>query len=88
MGSRNILVLTQFDKRLKWIELNPQIVLSEADLVEWENFVKNKPTPYNLRKYTKLLAYNGKVEQAQQQIFILQRLYKQKITLPELLKEK
>jgi len=88
MGSRNILVLTQFDKRLKWIELNPQIVLSEADLVEWENFVKNKPTPYNLRKYAKLLAYNGKVEQAQQQIFILQNLYKQKITLPELLKEK
>ncbi|MDS7935464.1 Wzy polymerase domain-containing protein [Acinetobacter sp. V91_7] len=88
MGSRNILVLTQFDKRLKWIELNPQIILSEADLVEWENFVKNKPTPYNLRKYVKLLAYNGKVEQAQQQIFILQHLYKQKITLPELLKEK
>ena len=88
MGSRNILVLTQFDKRLKWIELNPKIVLSEADLVEWENFVKNKPTPYNLRKYAKLLAYNGKVEQAQQQIFILQHLYKQKIMLPELLKEK
>lgn len=88
MGSRNIFVLTQFDKRLKWIELNPQIILSEADLVEWENFVKNKPTPYNLRKYAKLLAYNGKVEQAQQQIFILQHLYKQKITLPELLKEK
>jgi hypothetical protein len=88
MGSRNIFVLTQFDKRLKWIELNPQIILSEADLVEWENFVKNKPTPYNLRKYVKLLAYNGKVEQAQQQIFILQHLYKQKITLPELLKEK
>ncbi len=88
MGSRNILVLTQFDKRLKWIELNPQIIVSEADLVEWENFVKNKPTPYNLRKYAKLLAYNGKVEQAQQQIFILQHLYKQKITLPELLKEK
>ncbi|WP_281836061.1 PglL family O-oligosaccharyltransferase [Acinetobacter calcoaceticus] len=88
MGSSKIFVLTQFDKRLKWIELNPQIVLSEADLVEWENFVKNKPTPYNLRKYAKLLAYNGKVEQAQQQIFILQHLYKQKITLLELLKEK
>ncbi|MFI7968173.1 hypothetical protein ACFMKD_29930, partial [Acinetobacter baumannii] len=28
------------------------------------------------------------VEQAQQQIFILQHLYKQKITLSELLKEK
>jgi len=88
MGSSKIFVLTQFEQRLKWIELNPQIVLSEADLFHWENFVKNKPTPYNLRKYAKLLAFNGKVEQAQQQIFILQHLYKQKITLPELLKEK
>jgi len=88
MGSDKIFVLTQFEERLKWIELNPETVLSEADLVEWENFVKNKPTPYNLRKYTKLLAYNGRVEQAEQQIFILQNLYKQKITLPELLKEK
>jgi len=88
MGSSKIFVLTQFEERLKWIELNPETELPRADLVEWENFVKNKPTPYNLRKYAKLLAYNGKVEQAQQQIFILQNLYKQKITLPELLKEK
>ncbi|GEA66705.1 hypothetical protein PA3_08630 [Acinetobacter pittii] len=88
MGSGKIFVLTQFEQRLKWIELNPQNVLSEGDLIEWANFIKNKPTPYNLRKYAKLLAYNGKVEQAQQQIFILQHLYRQKITLPELLKEK
>lgn len=88
MGSGKIFVLTQFEQRLSWIELNPQNILSEGDLVEWENFIKNKPTPYNLRKYAKLLAYNGKVEQAQQQIFILQHLYKQKITLSELLKEK
>ncbi|WP_218660551.1 PglL family O-oligosaccharyltransferase [Acinetobacter pittii] len=88
MGSGKIFVLTQFEQRLKWIELNPQNVLSEGDLIEWANFIKNKPTPYNLRKYAKLLAYNGKVEQAQQQIFILQHLYRQKITLSELLKEK
>lgn len=88
MGSSKIFVLTQFEQRLKWIELNPKTKLPRADLVEWENFVKNKPTPYNLRKYAKLLAYNGKVEQAEQQIFILQHLYKQKIMLPELLKEK
>lgn len=88
MGSGKIFVLTQFEQRLKWIELNPQNVLSEGDLIEWANFIKNKPTPYNLRKYAKLLAYNGKLEQAQQQIFILQHLYRQKITLSELLKEK
>ncbi len=78
MGSGKIFVLTQFEQRLRWIELNPRTTLSENDLVEWGNLVKNKATPYNLRKYAKLLAYNGKVEQAQQQILILQHLYKQK----------
>lgn len=88
MGSSKIFVLTQFEQRLKWIELNPETTLPEADLVQWGNLVKNKATPYNLRKYAKLLAYNGKVEQAEQQIFILQHLYKKKITLPDLLREK
>ncbi len=88
MGSDKIFVLTQFEQRLRWIELNPRTTLSENGLVEWGNLVKNKATPYNLRKYAKLLAYNGKVEQAQQQILILQHLYRQKITLSELLKEK
>ncbi|QXB45271.1 PglL family O-oligosaccharyltransferase [Acinetobacter seifertii] len=88
MGSNRIFVLTQFDQRLKWIALNPNVTLSEAELVQWGNFVKNKATPYNLRKYAQLLAYNGKVDQAEQQIFILQHLYGQQITLPELLKDK
>lgn len=88
MGSSQILVLTQFEQRLKWIELSPQITLPEAELVQWGNFVKNKATPYNLRKYAQLLAYNGKVEQAEQQIFILQHLYGQQITLQQLLKDK
>ncbi|MDC4509345.1 Wzy polymerase domain-containing protein [Acinetobacter baumannii] len=88
MGSDQIFVLTQFEQRLKWIALNPNVTLSEAELVQWGNFVKNKATPYNLRKYAQLLAYNGKVEQAEQQIFILQHLYRQQITLADLLKDK
>lgn len=60
MGSDQIFVLTQFEQRLKWIALNPHVTLSEAELVQWGNFVKNKATPYNLRKYAQLLAYNGK----------------------------
>ncbi|QNW95075.1 O-antigen ligase C-terminal domain-containing protein [Acinetobacter seifertii] len=87
MGSDRIFVLTQFDQRLKWIALNPNVTLSEAELVQWGNFVKNKATPYNLRKYAQLLGYNGKVDQAEQQIFILQHLYGQQITLSELLKD-
>lgn len=88
MGSDQIFVLTQFEQRLKWIALNPNVTLSEAELVQWGNFVKNKATPYNLRKYAQLLAYNGKVDHAEQQIFILQHLYGQQITLPQLLKDK
>ncbi|MFI8124042.1 Wzy polymerase domain-containing protein [Acinetobacter sp. ABJ-A23_2] len=88
MGSDQIFVLTQFEQRLKWIALNPNVTLSEAELVQWGNFVKNKATPYNLRKYAQLLAYNGKVDQAEQQIFILQHLYGQQITLAQLLKDK
>ncbi|MDC5235509.1 Wzy polymerase domain-containing protein [Acinetobacter baumannii] len=88
LGSNQIFVLTQFEQRLKWIEMKPKTTLSDADLAVWGNFVKNKATPYNLRKYAQLLAYNGKVEQAEQQIFILQHLYRQQITLAELLKDK
>ncbi|MDV7461489.1 Wzy polymerase domain-containing protein [Acinetobacter baumannii] len=88
LGSNQIFVLTQFEQRLKWIEMKPETTLSDADLAMWGNFVKNKATPYNLRKYAQLLAYNGKVEQAEQQIFILQHLYRQQITLAELLKDK
>ncbi|WP_280179650.1 PglL family O-oligosaccharyltransferase, partial [Acinetobacter nosocomialis] len=88
MGSDQIFVLTQFEQRLKWIALNPHVTLSEAELVQWGNFVKNKATPYNLRKYAQLLAYNGKIDQAEQQIFILQHLYGQQIILSQLLKDK
>ncbi|MDV7636956.1 Wzy polymerase domain-containing protein [Acinetobacter baumannii] len=88
LGSNQIFVLTQFEQRLKWIEMKPETTLSDADLAVWGSFVKNKATPYNLRKYAQLLAYNGKVEQAKQQIFILQHLYRQQITLAELLKNK
>ncbi|EHU2134416.1 O-antigen ligase family protein [Acinetobacter baumannii] len=88
LGSNQIFVLTQFEQRLKWIEMKPKTTLSDADLAVWGNFVKNKATPYNLRKYAQLLAYNGKVEQAEQQIFILQHLYRQQITLAEMLKDK
>lgn len=88
LGSNQIFILTQFEQRLKWIEMKPETTLSDADLAVWGNFVKNKATPYNLRKYAQLLAYNGKVEQAEQQIFILRHLYRQQITLAELLKNK
>jgi hypothetical protein len=47
--------------------------------------VKNKATPYNLKKYAQLLVYNHKLDEAEQQLFVLQQLYKQKISLAEIM---
>ncbi|ENX56518.1 MULTISPECIES: PglL family O-oligosaccharyltransferase [Acinetobacter] len=83
LGSSKILLLTQFQQRLEWINLKPQTQMSNTDL-EWiDAFVKNKATPYNLKKYAQVLVYNHKFEEAEQQLFILQQLYGQTLSLPE-----
>ncbi|MFK4049636.1 PglL family O-oligosaccharyltransferase [Acinetobacter venetianus] len=84
LGSSKILILTQFHKRLDWIALNPKTKMSEHDLSLLGEMVKNKATPYNLKKYAQLLAYNQKAEEAERYLLVLQRLYKQKISLAEI----
>ncbi|KXZ68469.1 PglL family O-oligosaccharyltransferase [Acinetobacter venetianus] len=84
LGSSKILILTQFQKRLDWIALNPKTKMSEHDLSLLGEMVKNKATPYNLKKYAQLLAYNQKQDEAEQYLLVLQRLYKQKISLAEI----
>lgn len=85
LGSSRILVLTQFQQRLDWIALKPQTAMSDSDLLQLGEMVKNKATPYNLKKYAQLLAYNHKLVEAEQQLFVLQQLYKQKISLAEII---
>ncbi|EOR10168.1 PglL family O-oligosaccharyltransferase [Acinetobacter genomosp. 15BJ] len=85
LGSSKILLLTQFQQRLDWIGLKPKTRMSESDLKQIDALVKNKATPYNLKKYAQLLAYNHKFEEAEQQLFILQQLYGQTLSLPEVL---
>lgn len=84
LGSSKILILTQFQKRLDWIALNPKTKMSEHDLSLLGEMVKNKATPYNLKKYAQLLVYNQKAEEAERYLLVLQRLYKQKISLAEI----
>ncbi len=84
LGSSKILILTQFQKRLDWIALNPKTKMSEHDLSLLGEMVKNKATPYNLKKYAQLLVYNQKAEEAERYLLVLQRLYKQKISLVEI----
>lgn len=85
LGSSKILVLTQFQQRLDWIALKPQVEMSEADLRLLGEMVKNKATPYNLKKYAQLLAYNQKLEEAEQQLVVLRQLYKQKVSLADIM---
>ena len=85
LGSSKILILTQFQQRLDWIALKPQTLMSDSDLRAIGEMVENKATPYNLKKYAQLLVYNHKLDEAEQQLFVLQQLYKQKISLAEIM---
>lgn len=85
LGSSKILLLTQFQQRLDWIVLNPKTIMSEADLTQLGEMVKNKATPYNLKKYAQLLVYNKKIIEAERQLVVLNQLYKQKLSLAEII---
>ncbi|ESK54384.1 PglL family O-oligosaccharyltransferase [Acinetobacter tjernbergiae] len=84
LGSSRIMLLTQFQQRLDWVALKPQTSMSDSDLIRLGEMVKNKATPYNLKKYAQLLVYNHKLVEAEQQLFVLQQLHKQKISLAEI----
>lgn len=84
-GSSKILLLTQFQQRLDWIALKPQVEMSDTDLMLLGEMVKNKATPYNLKKYAQLLVYNQKLTEAEQQLVVLRQLYKQKVSLAEII---
>lgn len=84
MGSSRILLLSQFQQRLVWIALKPTVSMSDQDLMQWSDMVKNKATPYNLKKYAQLLVYNQKMAEAEQQLFILQQLYGEQMGLADI----
>lgn len=79
------MLLTQFEQRLDWIALSPKTIMPDADLTVLAEMVKNKATPYNLKKYAQLLAFNQKFTEAEQQLLVLQKLHKQKISLAEMI---
>lgn len=85
LGSSRILLLTQFQKRLDWIALDPKTRFSEAQLSEFAEMVKNKATPYNLKKFAQVLVYNHKNKEAEKYLYVLNRLYKKDVSLTEII---
>lgn len=85
LGSSRILLLTQFQKRLDWIALDPKTRFSEAQLSEFAEMVKNKATPYNLKKFAQVLVYNQQNKEAEKYLYILNRLYKKDVSLADII---
>lgn len=85
LGSSRILLLTQFQKRLDWIALDPKTRFSEAQLSEFAEMVKNKATPYNLKKFAQVLVYNQQNKEAEKYLYVLNRLYKKDVSLADII---
>ena len=85
LGSSRILLLTQFQKRLDWIALDHKTRFSEAQLSEFAEMVKNKATPYNLKKFAQVLVYNQQNNEAERYLYILNRLYKKDVSLADII---
>ncbi len=85
LGSSRILLLTQFQMRLDWIALDPKTRFSEAQLSEFAEMVKNKATPYNLKKFAQVLVYNQQNKEAEKYLYILNRLYKKDVSLADII---
>ena len=83
-----IILLTQFKSRIEWVELDPLSHVSDEELARIKPMVQNNASSYDVKRYTQLLAYNGKIQEAEQQLWILQHLYGQNYTVEDLLKPK
>lgn len=84
LGSTDIYVLTQFKDRILWLELNPTAQLSDEELTQLGQMVKNRASPYNLHKYAQLLLANGKAHEAGQYLYYLNMLHHESYTLQDL----
>lgn len=72
----HLYVLDQFDQRAEWYYLNRFSYLTPKQLERYHHVVVITPTHYDLYKYAQLLAYNGKVQEAQHQLKLIHGLYR------------
>lgn len=69
-----IYVLDELSRRIAWIRLNPNTVLSKAELQQIHEMVQCYPTKYDLLKYARVLAFNGDEQGARHQLWLLKEL--------------
>ena len=80
-----ILLLSEFNRRIEWIQLNPYSKVSPEQIRDYEEMVLNYPIPYDLTKFAKLLAFNGYEAEARHQLWRLKTLRKIDLRYEDLL---
>lgn len=77
-----------FDARARWMALYPKQNVGEQQLIEAKKMVQTYLKPYDLYKYAQLLAFNGKKQEAEEQLKTLYILYDINIKYISLFEEK
>ena len=72
----SVYLLEEFNRRIAWIRMNPYSSANAQQLQEIQEMVLNYPTQYDLTKYAKVLAFNGYVQEAKHQLWLLKTLRK------------
>lgn len=77
-------IFTVFVKRAEWIALYPCTKLDEREIDELSYMIKTYMIHYDLLKLSKLLAYNGYIEQSKQYLNKINYMYNKKYTIRDL----
>ncbi|WP_104500711.1 PglL family O-oligosaccharyltransferase [Acinetobacter indicus] len=81
-----IFLLTEFNHRIDWIRLNPYTPMHADEIHQYEKLVASYPTRYNFLKYIRLLAFNGYTQEAQHQLWRLNRIQKTELSYEDVVK--
>ncbi len=77
-------IFETFEQRSKWISLYPCTSMSEDEINEMRNMIKTYIIPYDLYKFSQVLNFNGKTDEAQRHLDILDYMYGKKFEFDEL----
>ena len=83
-----IYALDEFIYRTAFIKLDPEAKVSDQDLIRYGHIVLLYPTSYNIYKYAKLLAINGKEAEARHQLKMLKIIRNSDISYESLFEKK
>ncbi|MEN8425568.1 Wzy polymerase domain-containing protein [Acinetobacter schindleri] len=86
-NEKPIFLLTEFNRRIAWIRVDPYTKMSQDEIHQHEKLVVSYPTKYNLLKYIRLLAYNGYIKEAHHQLWRLNTIQKTELNYNEVIKD-